>query len=51
LTAPPPPEKLHNLCYAGIDRSKPLEEKARARNILLSVLLVAILFVLWWVFR
>jgi SSS family solute:Na+ symporter len=51
MTAPPPPEKLRNLCYAGIDRSTPLDEKSRGMNILLSVLLVLILLALWWVFR
>lgn len=51
MTAAPTADRLRNLCYAGVDRAKPLEEKSRGLNILLSVVLVLVLLMLWWVFR
>ncbi len=51
MTAAPPADKLANLSYAGIDRSKPLPAKRNGMNAVLSAALVIILALLWWTFR
>ena len=50
-TAPPPRERLLNLTYAGIDRSRPLPTKWNGVNAAVSVLLTCVLLFLWWTFR
>ncbi len=50
-TGAPAADKLLNLCYAGVDRSKPLEAKRNGINAVISAALVVILAILWWTFR
>ncbi len=51
LNEAPGREKLENLTYVGVDRTKPLVSKWKTMNIAASVVVVLILLSLWWTFR
>lgn len=51
VTAAPSREKLVNVTYAGVDHSHKFETKWNSLNAGISVVLVAILLILWWTFR
>ncbi len=51
VTKAPVREKLINLTYAEIDHTRPLEARWNKRNLVASVLVVAVLLLLWWTFR
>jgi SSS family solute:Na+ symporter len=50
-TAPPPRERLVNLTFAEVDRSRPLPAEWNGLNAAASIVLVLLLFSLWWTFR
>jgi SSS family solute:Na+ symporter len=51
LTEVPSREKMVNLTYSEVDRTRRLETKRNSINLLVSIVLVIILLVLWWTFR
>ncbi len=50
-TAPPAPGQIRNLTFGGVDKGQALPARWNRANAAISVLLVAILLGLWWVFR